>query len=100
MKCDNPIIAEVRRARARILARFGYDLRKYGEYLMREQEKETNLIRAPKARRPSKTQTNEGRIDEVVTSHPAVKASVRKARRDHAEGKSIPLAEAKRRLGV
>ena len=100
MKCDSPVVAEVRRARARILARFGYDLRKYGEYLMREQEKETNLIRAPKARRPSKTQTNEGRIDEAVTSSPAAKASVRKVRKDHAESKGVPLSEPKRRLGV
>lgn len=39
-------------------------------------------------------------IDELLFQHPEIKASVRKARREFAAGKGIPLAEARRRLGV
>jgi hypothetical protein len=34
---EDPVVAEVRRVREQIMARFGYDLRRYTEYL-REQE--------------------------------------------------------------
>ncbi|MCY3024353.1 MAG: hypothetical protein NTW87_35705 [Planctomycetota bacterium] len=39
-------------------------------------------------------------VDEMVTRHPEFRASIRKARRNLAEGKGIPFADAKRRLGV
>jgi hypothetical protein len=38
--------------------------------------------------------------DELVTRHPAFRASIRKARKNLAEGKGIPLAEVRRQLGV
>ena len=38
--------------------------------------------------------------DELVVKHPAFRASIRKARRNFSRGKGIPLAEAKRRLGL
>ena len=37
-------------------------------------------------------------IDELLLQHPEIKASIRKADREIAAGKGIPLAEARRRL--
>jgi len=39
MSADSPIVDEVRRRRAAVLAHFNYDLRKYGENLMARQGK-------------------------------------------------------------
>jgi hypothetical protein len=38
MTSDGPIVDEVRRFRTEISARFGDDLRRYGEYLRKQQE--------------------------------------------------------------
>ena len=38
--------------------------------------------------------------DELVCQHPSVRASVRQARKDCAEGRGISLAETRRKLGL
>lgn len=42
--------------------------------------------------------TDDEIADELIVKSPRFRASVRKARREHAKGKSIPLAEVRRRL--
>jgi hypothetical protein len=80
MKPDSPVVAEVRRARARIAARFGYDLHRYCQYLMKQQEKETSLIKAPPAK-PTATQAS-------VTRRHAAKTTVRRTRSKNASAQS------------
>jgi hypothetical protein len=38
--------------------------------------------------------------DDLVCKHPAFRASIGKARRNRLAGKGIPLADAKRKLGL
>lgn len=47
---DDPVMMEVRKIKQELSARFGHDVRKLGEHLMREQEKvkDRHLIQPPK----------------------------------------------------
>ena len=100
MKPDSPIVAEVRRARAKIAARFGYDLHRYCQYLMRQQVKEANLIKAPQAKQGRRRHDEGAQAGKPVASRHGAKASVRRVRKSHAVDKNTPWSETKRPLGV
>ena len=57
---DSPIVEEVRRRRTAVLARFGYDLRKYGEELMARQKRGRKASCAQKRRRAARSQRPAG----------------------------------------
>ena len=50
---DDPIVAEVRAARARLSERFGHDLKKIAEYL-KKREKEGGRKVVNRSRKPAK----------------------------------------------